>query len=95
MKSDACFICCQIVSLTDFNYCTCKMSICGPCLVTWNTYTDPRLLCPVCRNCYGINRPILFHAQAHWILFYGDLAKYILLILLSLIAFWICVVYLV
>jgi len=46
------------------------MSVCEPCLTRWNEQTDPRLLCPVCRSCYGINRPILFSELTHRIIYY-------------------------
>jgi len=48
------------------------MNVCEPCLTTWNQHTDPKLLCPVCRSCYGINRPILFSELTHRILYYNQ-----------------------
>ena len=48
------------------------MSVCEPCLTRWNEQTDPRLLCPVCRSCYGINRPILFSELTHRIIYYNQ-----------------------
>ena len=72
MERELCFICCKPTPLFSFKYCTCKMSICEPCLTTWNTHTMPNLLCPVCRNCYGQVRPIFFSVLTHRILYYNQ-----------------------
>ena len=71
MKTEPCFICCLSVPLTEFRYCTCKMNVCEPCLRTWNWHTDPRLLCPVCRQCYGMNAPVHFSELTHRIMYYN------------------------
>ena len=47
------------------------MNICEPCLITWNQHTDPKLLCPVCRQCYGINAPAHFSELTHRIIYYN------------------------
>jgi len=73
MKEEPCFICCHEVPLTEFKYCTCKMNVCGQCLITWNEHTDPRLLCPVCRTCYGIKQQIFFSELTHRIIYYNQL----------------------
>jgi hypothetical protein len=48
------------------------MNICEPCLTTWNQHTDPKLLCPVCRNCYGINPQLPFSELTHRIIYYNQ-----------------------
>jgi hypothetical protein len=47
------------------------MNVCEPCLRTWNWHTDPRLLCPVCRQCYGMNTPVHFSELTHRIMYYN------------------------
>jgi hypothetical protein len=48
------------------------MNVCEPCLRTWNYHTDPRLLCPICRQCYGINPPLSFSEQTRRIIYYNQ-----------------------